>query len=81
MAKKRTIRTIPQERTPMREQEARERATNFSEVACGYSLEDAMRESERCMLCPDQPCVRGCPVNIRIPGFIQKLGEKDFRGA
>jgi glutamate synthase (NADPH/NADH) small chain len=81
MAKKRTIRTIPQERTPMREQEARVRATNFSEVACGYSLEDAMRESERCMLCPDQPCVRGCPVNIRIPGFIQKLGEKDFRGA
>jgi glutamate synthase (NADPH/NADH) small chain len=81
MAKKRTIRTIPQQRTPMREQEARERATNFSEVACGYSLEDALRESERCLLCPDQPCIRGCPVNINIPGFIQKLGEKDYRGA
>jgi len=81
MAKKRTIRTIPQQRTPMREQDARERATNFAEVACGYGLEDAMREAERCLLCPDQPCIRGCPVSIDIPGFIQKLGEKDFRGA
>ena len=81
MAKKRTIRTIPQQRTPMREQDPRERATNFAEVACGYGLEDAMRESERCLLCPDQPCIRGCPVNIDIPGFIQKIGEKNFRGA
>jgi glutamate synthase (NADPH/NADH) small chain len=81
MAKKKTIRTIPQERTPMREQPAQERATNFAEVACGYGLEDALRESERCLLCPEQPCVRGCPVGIDIPGFIRKISEKDFRGA
>jgi glutamate synthase (NADPH) small chain len=81
MAKKRTIRTIPQERTPMPEQPADERVRNFSEVACGYSLEDALKESERCMFCPEQPCVAGCPVGIDIPGFIQKLGEKDYRGA
>jgi glutamate synthase (NADPH/NADH) small chain len=81
MAKKRTIRTIPQERTPMREQPARERATNFAEVACGYSVEDALRESERCLLCPEQPCVSGCPVNINIPEFIRRIGEKDYRGA
>ena len=81
MAKKRTIRTIPQERTPMREQPAQERAKNFAEVACGYRLEEAVRESERCLLCPEQPCVAGCPVGIDIPGFIRKIGEKDFRGA
>ena len=81
MAKKKTIRTIPQERTPMREQPAGARVKNFSEVALGYSLEEALRESERCLLCPDQPCVRGCPVGIDIPGFIQKIGQKDFRGA
>jgi glutamate synthase (NADPH/NADH) small chain len=81
MAKKRTIRTIPQERTPMREQPAQERVKNFSEVACGYGVADAQRESERCLLCPDQPCVRGCPVGIDIPGFIRKIGEKDIRGA
>ena len=81
MAKKKTIRTIPQERTPMREQDPQVRAKNFAEVACGYSLEDALRESERCLMCPDQPCVSGCPVGIDIPGFIQKIGEKNLRGA
>ena len=81
MAKKKTIRTIPQQRTPMREQPPRERVQNFGEVACGYGLEEALVESERCLLCPDQPCVRGCPVGINIPGFIQKLAEKDYRGA
>lgn len=81
MAKKKTIRTIPQQRTPMREQAAHERVHNFSEVACGYGVEDALVEAERCLLCPEQPCVSGCPVGINIPGFIQKLTEKDYRGA
>lgn len=81
MAKKRTIRTIPQDRTPMREQDPQVRATNFEEVACGYNADEAHRESERCLLCPDEPCISGCPVGINIPGFIQKIGEKNFRGA
>ena len=65
----------------MPEQEASVRAKNFEEVACGYRPEDAQRESERCLICPDQPCVSGCPVGINIPGFIQKINEKDLRGA
>jgi len=81
MAKKKTIRTIPQERTPMREQDAIVRAKNFEEVACGYNLEEALRESERCLMCPDEPCISGCPVGINIPGFIQKIGEGNLRGA
>ncbi|MDH4095928.1 MAG: NADPH-dependent glutamate synthase [Betaproteobacteria bacterium] len=81
MAKKKTIRTIPQERTPMREQEPRARAKNFEEVACGYDVGEALREAERCLLCPDQPCVSGCPVGIDIPGFIRKIGENNTRAA
>jgi glutamate synthase (NADPH/NADH) small chain len=81
VAKKRTIRTIPQQRTPVREQDPSARVKNFSEVSCGYTPEDALVESDRCLLCPDQPCVRGCPVGIDIPGFIEKIGQKDFRGA
>ncbi|MEI6600745.1 MAG: NADPH-dependent glutamate synthase [Comamonadaceae bacterium] len=81
MAKKKTIRSIPQERTPMREQDAKVRATNFEEVACGYNLEEALRESDRCLMCPDEPCISGCPVGINIPGFIQKISEKNLRGA
>jgi glutamate synthase (NADPH) small chain len=79
--RKKTIRTIPQERTPMREQDPAERARNFTEVACGYSVEDALLEAERCLMCPDPACVEGCPVSIDIPGFIQKVIDKDYRGA
>ena len=79
--KKKTIRTIPQERTPMRELDPQERSKNFEEVACGYTLEEALRESERCMLCPDEPCIAGCPVGIDIPGFIEKISDKNLRGA
>src|SRR5512143_844919 len=81
MAKKKTIRTIPQQRAPMREQDARERARNFAEVACGFRVEDALHEAERCLLCPDPACIEGCPVSIDIPGFIQKISAEDFRGA
>jgi len=81
MAKKKTIRTIPQERTPVQEQDAAVRARNFEEVSLGYRLEEALVESERCLMCADQPCVRGCPVGIDIPGFIKKIAEKHYHGA
>jgi glutamate synthase (NADPH/NADH) small chain len=81
MAKKKTIRTIPQSRTPMPEQEPQLRARNFAEVACGYSPEHALREADRCLECPDEPCVRGCPVGVDIPGFIKRIAARDLRGA
>lgn len=81
MAKKKTIRSIPQNRAPMPEQEAKVRAKNFGEVACGFRPEHALHEAERCLMCPDPACVEGCPVSINIPGFIARILEKDFRGA
>jgi glutamate synthase (NADPH) small chain len=81
VAKKRTIRSIPQQRTPMRELDARARAKDFSEVACGYSLEDALREAQRCLYCPDPACIEGCPVSIAIPDFIRRIEDQDLRGA
>ncbi len=81
MAKKKTIRTIPQARTPMPEQAPDVRVHNFDEVATGYRLEDALNEAERCLVCVDEPCVRGCPVGIDIPGFITKISANNLRGA
>jgi glutamate synthase (NADPH/NADH) small chain len=81
MAKKRTIRTIPQLRTAVAEQDPAVRAANFAEVSLGYSAAEALRESERCLFCDDPKCVAGCPVGIDIPGFIRKIGEQDPRGA
>jgi len=80
MAKK-TIRTIPQERTPIEVQPPHERVENFTEVTLGYQLDDALNEAERCLMCPQPACVPGCPVKIDIPGFIQKIIDRDFRGA
>src|SRR5512137_736376 len=79
--KKKTIRTIPQARTPAHEQDPKARARNFAEVNCGYRLEDAQLEAERCLMCPEQPCVTGCPVNVPIPQFIERITARDFRGA
>ena len=57
------------------------RAHNFSEVALGYTQEIAVAEAERCLNCKTRPCVAGCPVNIHIPEFIQKVKAGDFEGA
>lgn len=81
MAKKKTIRTIPQERTAMPMQDCKARARNFAEVALGYSEEAMLNECERCLLCPEAACVEGCPVRIDIPGFIQKIVDRDYRDA
>ena len=62
-------------------QEPNVRNKNFSEVALGYSEEQAVDEANRCLNCKNRPCVGGCPVSIDIPEFIAKIREKDFEGA
>lgn len=62
---------------PVREQEAAARAKNFDEVCLGYNKEEAMDEAVRCINCKNAQCVKGCPVAIDIPAFIEqvKLGN------
>ncbi|MGK5083462.1 NADPH-dependent glutamate synthase [Bdellovibrionota bacterium FG-1] len=67
--------------TPMRERNAEERSHNFLEVNLGYSIEDALKEAERCIQCKIPRCVAGCPVNVDIPNFIRHLLIRDFTGA
>ena len=57
------------------------RNRNFSEVALGYTEEQALDEAERCLNCKNMPCKSGCPVVIDIPEFIAKVREKDYEGA
>jgi len=68
-------------KTPMPEQEANVRNSNFKEVALGYTLEQAMNEAQRCLGCKHKPCVSGCPVGIPIPEFVGKVAEGDIAGA
>ena len=68
-------------KTPMPEQDPQVRAHNFKEVALGYTAEMAIEEAGRCLNCKNPKCVEGCPVNVRIPEFIAKVREGDFKAA
>lgn len=60
-------------KVPVREQDAKVRATNFEEVCLGYNKEEAMEEAARCINCKNAQCIKGCPVAINIPGFIEQV--------
>ena len=68
-------------KTPMPEQDPKVRARNFKEVTLGYTAEMAIEEAGRCLKCKNPKCVEGCPVNVRIPEFIGKVAEGDFKTA
>ncbi|HIE03638.1 MAG TPA: NADPH-dependent glutamate synthase [Candidatus Latescibacteria bacterium] len=71
--------TIPRQRMP--EQDPQVRVRNFWEVPLGYTPELAVMEAERCLQCKNPQCVKGCPVEVDIPGFIRLIREGDFLGA
>ena len=60
-------------RIPVREQDAKERAANFEEVCLGYNKEEAQAEAARCINCKNAQCIKGCPVAIDIPAFIEQV--------
>jgi len=71
-------RNMDPKKTPMPEQDPQVRTTNFDEVALGYTEEMAVNEAMRCLQCKNQPCVQGCPVNVKIPEFIALIAERRF---
>ena len=68
-------------KNPMPSQEPDVRNKNFSEVALGYTEEQAIDEANRCLNCKNKPCVGGCPVAIDIPAFIGEIKKGDFEAA
>lgn len=68
-------------KVPVREQEPQVRAKNFEEVCYGYTLEEAQAEASRCLNCKNAQCMKGCPVSINIPGFIQQIKEGNIEEA
>ena len=68
-------------KVPVKEQDAKVRAANFEEVCLGYSKEEAMEEAQRCINCKNAQCIKGCPVSINIPGFIEKVKSGDMKAA
>ena len=65
-------------KVPVSEQAPEVRAKNFEEVCYGYTEEEAVREASRCLNCKNPKCIKGCPVEINIPGFITYIKDKEF---
>lgn len=70
---------IPQMDMPAQDPE--ERSHNQQEVALGYTAQQAMVESMRCLQCRNAPCIAGCPVSIDIPGFLAAAAQGDFQAS
>ncbi|MCM1047527.1 MAG: NADPH-dependent glutamate synthase [Clostridiales bacterium] len=68
-------------KVPVREQDAKVRAANFEEVCLGYNIEEAANEAQRCLNCKNAQCIKGCPVAINIPEFIEKVKTGDIEAA
>lgn len=65
---------IPRQEMP--EQDMKLRVANHGEVPYGFTTELAQLEAGRCLQCKDPKCVKGCPVNVDIPGFISLIRDE-----
>lgn len=73
-AKERTDKT----RVEMTELDPEYRSHNKEEVNCGLNSTQAVEEAKRCLDCANPTCMKGCPVEINIPGFIKNIERGDF---
>jgi len=73
--------SLKKERVSMPTQDPQERRKTFTEVALGYNPDMAADEASRCLNCKVPFCVKGCPVEVDIPGFISAIKEQDMAKA
>lgn len=55
--------------------------SGFSELKPLLQRDEALAEANRCLFCYDAPCIRACPTEIDIPGFIKKIATQNTRGS
>ena len=70
---------IPPQDIP--EQDPLKRRANVSEVALGYTETQARLEAMRCLQCKKTPCIKGCPVQIRIGDLIAAIARGNYAEA
>lgn len=69
------------DRTVMPVRDADERGDDFTEVNLGYTSGLAVLEASRCLNCKRPVCIEGCPVGVRIDGFVEAIASGDFATA
>lgn len=70
---------IPLQR--MRMLPPKKRSLLMQEAALGFTEQQALVESQRCLNCKTKPCVKGCPVGVPIPEFIACVQRGAFKEA
>jgi len=73
--------SLNSQRVAISEQKPNERTKNFNEVILGYSKKEALVEASRCLNCKNAPCIKDCPVNINISGFIKEVAKNNIKKA
>jgi glutamate synthase (NADPH/NADH) small chain len=46
---------------------------NFADINPPFTEGQALEEASRCLFCYDAPCVKACPTEINVPGFIRQI--------
>ena len=54
---------------------------SFKTMEKGFGLVQALAEADRCLLCHDAPCSKGCPAETDPGTFIRKLRLRNVKGA
>jgi glutamate synthase (NADPH/NADH) small chain len=53
----------------------------FQKMTPGFDLAQAIAEADRCLLCLDPPCSKGCPAETDPGAFLRKLRLRNITGA
>jgi glutamate synthase (NADPH) small chain len=54
---------------------------HFEKMDTGFDFGQALAEADRCLLCHDAPCSKGCPANTDPATFIRKFRFRNVTGA
>src|SRR5579872_656606 len=57
------------------------RKKDFSEVEQPYTMEQAMEEAKRCLLCGTPVCIDACPVQMDVRGMCEAVSRGDIKTA
>ena len=53
----------------------------FKKMKAGFDFGQALAEADRCLLCHDAPCSKGCPADTDPATFIRKFRFRNITGA
>lgn len=51
------------------------RKNSFEEVRKGYTLEEGIKEAQRCLTCKNPRCVEACPIHFGIPAAFKLIAQ------